>query len=1140
MQAIQEIEDKDFRNWTLVELMVHLPDNLSEVLQSLEEIEDEYWRAQALESLVPKLPNNLLPQALQIAQKLESDGDRVELLGKLVSRLPQNLLSQSLQIIQWESPYSGEVLDKMIPRLPEELLPQALRIIQGLKNCEDRARTLETLAPKLSEELLPQALQIAREIEDSWVRDEALATLAFYLPDSLSLQALQILQEVNSSNSRAEVLIKLAPQLPKYLLPQALKIAYKIEDEYGRVNALGNLALHFPEVRPEVLEVVKKIKDKQNRAQNLRILAPLFPELWPEALQTARKIKNCENRACALGQLTSEFPERWPEAIQTARKIKNKRTRIDVLTDLAAKAPETFLAQALQVTQEILREYSPQEYQRARLLRKATEFYYESRWSVQNIKSSRLVLLHASALINLAAQLLILRPQVFQISQKIEWEFFHKVECLMGTLAAQISEDLLPKALKIAQGIEHDYYRTKVLYDLSRRFPKLLPEAFRAAQDIDGLDDLSMSLIRLVLNTISVLPLCLAQELLQEILFLYSRYSIVACPKGEYAIEPIIESELIQRYVDYEFLNLPVENVLQVSQWYQLEISIRETPNGIPTDENVRRSIREPRQQSPVTIWVTAESASNKFEISEPVQTLELPPKGDSIQNAVFRVRPIQKSVNAENLSKIRIRAYYKFNLLEVAIIQAEVVGQFDDPSHSRLGLENPITFKQERLEREYLDFDDIEPREMHVDIRKENDNFVFNFLFLNESSQRIEFTAPICIPALDLEDALLNVRKLWHDIAMSKTFTTQLEGDDDEFLENIQKLARAGRNLWLKLFKQKLDKAMFKVGQWLEDHPLKPGAIIQFSQAGNAADFVFPWALLYDQKLPRKAYEMPDLEGFWGLRYCIEQRLTTITDQAAQASEKLKLGFMLWEQFRNAAQQKSLMKHLVSESLGTLEVTIPPVSDVDDFFDLLDDDDCQILYFYTHGYTRHREADIGTGKNLDLFMSSFRSLPNKDPRFEELSRLYQNIREGKFEPDRSWIELSYGKLYLDQLYDEIDEKLKSHPLVFLNMCESAQVTPSLTDSFIDFFLDRGAIGVIGTECSMSLEFAHPFAKKFLTAVLSGEKVGHALLDARRYFLDYKNPLGLAYTLFGSATTCFQTTNVQGGIAVDDQVQERY
>src|SRR5215475_4599909 len=178
---------------------------------------------------------------------------------------------------------------------------------------------------------------------------------------------------------------------------------------------------------------------------------------------------------------------------------------------------------------------------------------------------------------------------------------------------------------------------------------------------------------------------------------------------------------------------------------------------------------------------VTAEG--DGFAIEEPVRTLILPPRGNSIENAYFRVRPLHQSDTTNHLAALLIRTYYQFNLLEVDVIRAEVVGKFDNPSQSRLGLETPISFKQEQLKREYLDFDDIEPRSTHVDIKKEDDHFVFNFIFSKGEHQKVEYAAPLYLTVADLEDVLLNIRHIWYDIATSKIFTQQLEGDADQFL---------------------------------------------------------------------------------------------------------------------------------------------------------------------------------------------------------------------------------------------------------------------------------------------------------------------------------------------------------------------
>ena len=81
--------------------------------------------------------------------------------------------------------------------------------------------------------------------------------------------------------------------------------------------------------------------------------------------------------------------------------------------------------------------------------------------------------------------------------------------------------------------------------------------------------------------------------------------------------------------------------------------------------------------------------------------------------------------------------------------------------------------------------------------------------------------------------------------------------------------------------------------------------------------------------------------------------------------------------------------------------------------------------------------------------------------------------------------------------------------------------TTSLSDSFVDFFLDRGARSVIGTECPITVEFADAFSESLFRGLLHGHSIGKAMLDARRDAFARRNPLGLAYTLFGSASAAF-------------------
>lgn len=91
-------------------------------------------------------------------------------------------------------------------------------------------------------------------------------------------------------------------------------------------------------------------------------------------------------------------------------------------------------------------------------------------------------------------------------------------------------------------------------------------------------------------------------------------------------------------------------------------------------------------------------------------------------------------------------------------------------------------------------------------------------------------------------------------------------------------------------------------------------------------------------------------------------------------------------------------------------------------------------------------------------------------------------------------------------------------PLVILNMCESAQVFPSLSDGLVNVFLRRGALGVIGTEVSMPPKFADLLGRQLIEGLALGAPVGEILWRLRREFMDARNPLGFAYSHYGDAS----------------------
>lgn len=87
-----------------------------------------------------------------------------------------------------------------------------------------------------------------------------------------------------------------------------------------------------------------------------------------------------------------------------------------------------------------------------------------------------------------------------------------------------------------------------------------------------------------------------------------------------------------------------------------------------------------------------------------------------------------------------------------------------------------------------------------------------------------------------------------------------------------------------------------------------------------------------------------------------------------------------------------------------------------------------------------------------------------------------------------------------------------ARPLVFLNGCHTAALTPERALSFVRTFVEQvGASGVIGTEITIFEPLAQRFAELFCKRFLEGIPLGRAMREARLGLLAERNPLGLVY-----------------------------
>jgi len=560
---------------------------------------------------------------------------------------------------------------------------------------------------------------------------------------------------------------------------------------------------------------------------------------------------------------------------------------------------------------------------------------------------------------------------------------------------------------------------------------------------------------------------------------------------------------------------------------YTLEIALRRERTGVAYSSDPEPAGPVPAD-TPARLLAVVSARETDFTVAEPVQFIDLPSgaETDSSFDARFEITPMRRTPDANDLAELEIRLYYELNLIEHVVLIVEVQRPRMCASGSALALDPPIRIDQmQEVARGYSDIiRDLKPRHMSIDLRTVPTGVRFSITVASEAApnvpaREVSLHGHSDIGIGDLTGAVNRMRELLRVIAMDR-FAGVVDGPAQLFTKSVRELAIQGRDLWSLLFRRGQDSAMWNIGEWIKAHPPAEGAMVEVRLMDGPQSFVFPWALLYDGPDPNSGEV--DLDGFWGLRYGIEQKPgkgPPSSDLAQGSTDGLDLAFMMWTGFPNANDQATLLNTLASESAGRLQVHAT-IETPRDFYAHVEECDSDILYFYAHGNTRPSQADSDY-RELERAVERIEALEEGSPQRKALEAFYRLIKDPKFEPDESWIALSLGRLFLNDLRAN-PMRLNKRPIVFLNTCESAQVLPGLTDSFVSLFLERKARSVIGTECVMTNQFAHPFSEHLLRDLLTGVPLGEALRRARLHFMSRNNPLGLAYTLYGSGTTRYE------------------
>jgi hypothetical protein len=316
-----------------------------------------------------------------------------------------------------------------------------------------------------------------------------------------------------------------------------------------------------------------------------------------------------------------------------------------------------------------------------------------------------------------------------------------------------------------------------------------------------------------------------------------------------------------------------------------------------------------------------------------------------------------------------------------------------------------------------------------------------------------------------------------------------------------LKQLAQAGYLLYKNLFfghNSQLDTIGTKLFE------LSRGSTLNIQIASNK--FRFPWGALYLADEDGYDPDKVEWENFLGFKHIIEQvpfqYKALVTDSRILSRPALNISLNLnqavdidFPQFHSVAWQETYwqkVEALAAQQARPLAMTRRYTKS--EFNAALRNKATQdqILYFFGHAAT------------------SF----------------------GNLESDSELV-LTDGGITLSDLSLSTAE-LPNAPLVFLNACHGAELSPIYYGGFMEYFVAKGARGMIGTECEVPIVFATEWARRFFNRFLTGRQtLGEIFLDLRReFYQEDHNPLGLLYSLY-----CDADTRVAPGLTMNEEIK---
>ncbi|MGO9761041.1 MAG: hypothetical protein ACLP1Q_07265 [Solirubrobacteraceae bacterium] len=461
-------------------------------------------------------------------------------------------------------------------------------------------------------------------------------------------------------------------------------------------------------------------------------------------------------------------------------------------------------------------------------------------------------------------------------------------------------------------------------------------------------------------------------------------------------------------------------------------------------------------------------------------------------------VIPLLAPSTTMRVAQVRVAVYYTNNLIQSLVLFAEIVEPGQRGVH--------IAHVDFTLSESLRDLDSFDPRALNI-LSNETPTGTHRLVFKGDKG-----FADFTFGEGEITRAMDEVRTCLLDIHIDRIGQSRVNRlaagnrkSAREFGADLSNLAMIGYRHWQRLFTE--------VQSILELAGDGSPKTIQVARVPRTY-FVYPWATIYD--LPLDIYEnashtlcplisdwdgvapLVDADtarcpreaehasknvicpfGFWGLRYAIEHPTGTGTlafEIGAGQPQQVVAGRS------TELEATETQRHFTELARLLGDCVIHPAESRADVGLALAEPAAEFVYFYCHGDTA---ADgqpclvVGAGEQIPAGQITTWQIADWPPHHWDSTR----------------------------------------PLVVLNGCHTAALTPLSPVNFVDSFAAAGASGLLGTEITLDQKMASEAAEVFFEHFMSSQciGIGQALRRTRLHFVSKGNLLGLAYTAYCSA-----------------------